>query len=89
MGSGRGGYDIYVDQTDDPDIGEILVVRKKKSRAGLDGVSWGAEEVDLNLNLNLNLKEGKGDGKEGKEESGGPLGGGGRIQRRRLRGRRI
>lgn len=39
--AGRGGYDIYVDQTDDPDIGEILVVRKKKSRAGLNEVEWG------------------------------------------------
>jgi hypothetical protein len=33
---GRGGYDIYIDQTDNSDIGEILVVRKK-SRAGLEG----------------------------------------------------
>lgn len=35
-------FDIYVDPTDDPDIGEIVVVKKKKSRAGLDGLRWGA-----------------------------------------------
>lgn len=31
-------FDIYVDPTDDPDIGEIVVVKKKKSRAALNGV---------------------------------------------------
>ncbi|KAH8109421.1 hypothetical protein DFH11DRAFT_933783 [Phellopilus nigrolimitatus] len=34
-------FDIYVDPADDPDIGEIVVLKKKKSRAGLDGVRWG------------------------------------------------
>lgn len=56
----RGGFEIYVDPTDDPDIGgtalfvsklrielkhstiEILMVRKKKSRAALDEVGWGS-----------------------------------------------
>jgi hypothetical protein len=42
-GDGDGGYEIYVDATDDPELDEeILVVRKKKSRAGLDAVGWGA-----------------------------------------------
>ncbi|KIY52945.1 hypothetical protein FISHEDRAFT_69402 [Fistulina hepatica ATCC 64428] len=41
-GSTRGGFEIYVDRTEDPDIGEILVVQKKKSRAALDGMTWGA-----------------------------------------------
>jgi hypothetical protein len=39
--SGRGGFDIYVDPTYDPDIGEIVMVKKKKSRAALDGMQWG------------------------------------------------
>jgi hypothetical protein len=34
------GFEIYVDPTDDPEIGEIVMV-KKKSRAALDGVRWG------------------------------------------------
>ncbi|KAH6901141.1 hypothetical protein BKA70DRAFT_1115030 [Coprinopsis sp. MPI-PUGE-AT-0042] len=34
-----GGFEIFVDPSyEDEEIGEILVVRKKKSRAGLDGV---------------------------------------------------
>ena len=40
--TGRGGFEIYVDQNDDPELGEILVVKKKKSRLGLDGIKWGA-----------------------------------------------
>ncbi|KAI0692931.1 hypothetical protein C8T65DRAFT_711302 [Cerioporus squamosus] len=40
--TGRGGFEIYVDQADDPDMGEIVVVKKKKSRLGLDGMKWGA-----------------------------------------------
>ena len=37
----RGGFEIYVDPTNDPEIGEILMVKKKKSRAALDGMKWG------------------------------------------------
>lgn len=40
--STRGGFEIYVDPTDDPEIGEIVMVKKKKSRVGLDGMRWGA-----------------------------------------------
>ena len=40
--TGRGGFEIYVDQNDDPELGEIVVVKKKKSRLGLDGMKWGA-----------------------------------------------
>lgn len=36
-----GGFEIYVDPTD-PEIGEIVMVKKKKSRAGLDGLRWGS-----------------------------------------------
>ena len=41
----KGGFEIYVEPTDDPDIGEILVVRKRPSRVrgGLGGVGWGVE----------------------------------------------
>ena len=40
--TGRSGFEIYVDQGEDPEMGEIVVVKKKKSRLGLDGLSWGA-----------------------------------------------
>ncbi|KAF8148662.1 hypothetical protein B0H34DRAFT_802878 [Crassisporium funariophilum] len=36
------GFEIYVDPMVDPDIGEIVMVKKKKSRAALDGMAWGA-----------------------------------------------
>ena len=38
----RGGFEIYVDPTVDPDIGEIVMVKKQKSRVALNGMSWGA-----------------------------------------------
>jgi len=40
--STSGGFEIYVDPTVDPDVGEIVIVEKKKSRAALDSMSWGA-----------------------------------------------
>ena len=40
--TGRGGFDIYVDQAEDTEIGEILLVKKRKSRGALDGMRWGA-----------------------------------------------
>ncbi|KAJ3912172.1 hypothetical protein F5877DRAFT_85099 [Lentinula edodes] len=39
-----GGFEIYVDPTD-PEIGEIVMIKKKKSRAGLDGLRWGSGGV--------------------------------------------
>ncbi|KAG5732016.1 hypothetical protein E4T56_gene18279 [Termitomyces sp. T112] len=42
---GTAPFEIYVDprpMIDDEDISEIVVVRKRKSRAGLDGVRWGS-----------------------------------------------
>ncbi|KAI0077491.1 hypothetical protein K474DRAFT_1077009 [Panus rudis PR-1116 ss-1] len=36
------GFEIYVDHADDSELGEIVVVKKKKSRLGLDGMGWGA-----------------------------------------------
>ncbi|THG95127.1 hypothetical protein EW026_g6465, partial [Hermanssonia centrifuga] len=38
----RGGFEIYVDHTEDAELGEIVVVKKKKSRMGLNGMKWGA-----------------------------------------------
>ncbi|KAG2338846.1 hypothetical protein BDR05DRAFT_951659 [Suillus weaverae] len=35
------GIEIYVDPMLDPEIGEIVVVKKKKSRVALDGMRWG------------------------------------------------
>ena len=49
--SGR-SFDIYVDPTDDPDIGEIIVVRKKKSRGALDEVQWSPAPLGDKTNFN-------------------------------------
>ena len=38
--SNHRGFEIYVNPTVDPDIGEIVIV-KKKSRVALDSMSWG------------------------------------------------
>lgn len=46
MGGGtastKGGFEIYVDPAEDVEVGEIMLVKKKKSRAALDGLRWGA-----------------------------------------------
>ena len=34
-------FNVYVDPADDPDIGEIVVIKKKKSRGGLNDLQWG------------------------------------------------
>jgi hypothetical protein len=34
------GVDIYVDPSNDPDIGEIVVVKKEKARGKLDSIRW-------------------------------------------------
>ena len=47
--AGRDGYEIYVDQTEDPDLEEIVLVKKKKSRLGLDAVTWGPGEGTTNV----------------------------------------
>ena len=73
----KGGFEIYVDPTDDPDIGEILVVRKRPSRVrgGLGGVGWGVEvggdappPMPQVMGEKTNLGLGKVDEKEGKEK---------------------
>jgi serine/arginine repetitive matrix protein 2 len=67
-------FEIYVDPTDDPEIGEIIMVKKKKSRVGLDSLSWGpgalgeVTNVSMNTNVALPKEVGKlkGEEKEGK-----------------------
>jgi hypothetical protein len=43
MGSAKlkGGFEIYVDPSADPDMSDIMVVKKQKSRAALDDMGWG------------------------------------------------
>ncbi len=38
----RGGFEIYVDSTPDPELGDIVMVKKKKSRGALNEMSWSA-----------------------------------------------
>lgn len=47
--AGQGGYEIYVDQTEDPDLEEVVLIKKKKSRLGLDAVTWGPGENMSNV----------------------------------------
>ena len=42
--AGSGGYEIYVDHTEDPDLEEIVLVKRKKSRLGLGAVAWGPDD---------------------------------------------
>jgi hypothetical protein len=37
-----GGFEIYVDPTNDPEFGDIVVVKKQKSRGALNEMAWGA-----------------------------------------------
>lgn len=62
--NGSNGFEIYVDPANDPDIGEILMVKKKKSRLGLDGMQWGTLGEVTNVPSITKPKE-----KGGKKES--------------------
>jgi len=62
--SGNNGFEIYVDPTNDPDLGEILMVKKKKSRLALDGMQWGTLGEVTNVPPVTKVKE-----KGGKKES--------------------
>ena len=42
--TGRGGYEIYVDHTEDPGLEGIVLVKKKELRFDLDAVVWGQSE---------------------------------------------
>lgn len=58
--SGRGGFEIYVDPTVDPDIGDIVMVKKKKSRVALNGMAWGAMGEVTNIPKTKEVKENPG-----------------------------
>ncbi|KAI6137090.1 hypothetical protein F5141DRAFT_1230782 [Pisolithus sp. B1] len=62
------GFEIYVDPAEDPDIGDILLVKKKKSRAALDGMTWGTLGEVTNIPSITKPKENK--EKSGKKEEG-------------------
>jgi serine/arginine repetitive matrix protein 2 len=38
----KSGFEIYVDPTAQPEVGEVLMVKKKKSRAALSALKWGS-----------------------------------------------
>jgi serine/arginine repetitive matrix protein 2 len=42
--AGRGAYEIHVDHTEDLELEEVVLVKKKKSRLGLDGI-FGDENI--------------------------------------------
>jgi len=44
--AGRDGYEIYVDHAEDPDLEGVVLIKRKKSRLGLDTVAWGPGEGD-------------------------------------------
>ena len=45
--AGQDGYKIYVDHTEDPDLEEIVLVKRRKSHVGLDAVTWGPDEGNM------------------------------------------
>lgn len=47
--SGKGGFEIYVDQENEA-VEEVVVMKKKKSRIGLDGIRWGSGNSSTNAN---------------------------------------
>ncbi|KAI6017029.1 hypothetical protein EDC04DRAFT_2944706 [Pisolithus marmoratus] len=63
------GFEIYIDPAEDPDIGDILLVRKKKSHATLDGMTWGMLGKVTNIPSVTKPKENK--EKSGKKEKEG------------------
>ncbi|KAJ3573255.1 hypothetical protein NP233_g2552 [Leucocoprinus birnbaumii] len=38
----REGFDIFIDHPNDPELEDIVVVKKQKSRGALNGLKWGA-----------------------------------------------
>lgn len=73
----RGGFDIYVDPSADPEMSDILVVKKQKSRAALNSMGWGPAGVNVSrdalgevTNHGHEVREKEVKGKEVKEGSG-------------------
>ncbi|KAF5320363.1 hypothetical protein D9611_011342 [Ephemerocybe angulata] len=59
----RGGFEIYVEPAGDPEMEDVVVVKKGRGRGGLEGVGWGPKtaagggggkgvlgDVDMNVN---------------------------------------
>ncbi|KAI5994635.1 hypothetical protein EDC04DRAFT_2910434 [Pisolithus marmoratus] len=63
------GFEIYIDSAEDPDIGDILLVRKNKSCTALDGMTWGMLGEVTNIPSVTKPKENK--EKSGKKEKEG------------------
>jgi serine/arginine repetitive matrix protein 2 len=61
--SARGGFEVFVDPTEDPDIGEIVMVKKKKSRVALDSIFGDATNAPAPVH-----------GLPAKKQSTGPMG---------------
>ncbi|KAL1747929.1 hypothetical protein HDZ31DRAFT_60801 [Schizophyllum fasciatum] len=57
--SQRGGFDIYVDSSNDPELGELLMVKKQKSRAGLNNLAWGPLGEKTNIASTTNSQHDK------------------------------
>jgi hypothetical protein len=77
-----------VDPTDDPEIGEIVMVKKKKSRAASNDVRWGPDALGEVTNTTMNTNPNGSSAmllKEVLKVKGEEKGGGGRT---RSRGRR-
>jgi hypothetical protein len=47
--SAERGYEVFVNPPVDPEVGEIVIVKKKKSCAALDGMAWGALGETTNI----------------------------------------
>jgi len=47
VSAGRGGCEVRVDRTEDPSLEGIVLVEGKKSRLGLDAVTWGPSEESM------------------------------------------
>ncbi|KAF8989391.1 hypothetical protein BDQ17DRAFT_1434495 [Cyathus striatus] len=57
----RGGFEIYVDPTEDPEMGDVVMAKKRKLHAALDGLAWGGGDAlrEATNMPKLNGEEGK------------------------------
>ena len=54
----KSGFEIYVDPTAQPEAGEVLMVKKKKSRAALSALKWGTSAEVTNSALSKDSTRG-------------------------------
>jgi hypothetical protein len=75
----KGGFEIYVDPSVDSELGDILVVKKQKSRAALDDMGWGPAAANANAPASKGVlgevtnTSKNSSGKKEKEKDGGLL----------------